>query len=310
MEEDMTKLPRRLRELDKLLSEFSLDSDAMTLSDFDGFVAGLLVCPDMIPPSVWLPIVVGETEGGWASFQHEPHARKLIDLLIQHYNATATALLDGIYEPIFFVDERHDETLWEIWIEGFEKAVALNPTSWAKVTEADEPTRLALANVMTLALVADSGPPVSDEDLDLVDEALNLSDEELDLLEEDEDSDVTDAASNLPDAELDSPDEEPGLSDDELGLTEEERDRLFIAAPDLIPQYVLTLSARTHARDVGGKVPDFETFRAEKVGRNEPCPCGSGKKYKKCCALKEAEALAAFRGGTRLEGPPPHQYGR
>ena len=23
-------------------------------------------------------------------------------------------------------------------------------------------------------------------------------------------------------------------------------------------------------------------------GRNDPCPCGSGKKYKKCCALKEA----------------------
>ena len=25
-----------------------------------------------------------------------------------------------------------------------------------------------------------------------------------------------------------------------------------------------------------------------KVGRNDPCPCGSGKKYKKCCMLKEA----------------------
>jgi uncharacterized protein YecA (UPF0149 family) len=23
--------------------------------------------------------------------------------------------------------------------------------------------------------------------------------------------------------------------------------------------------------------------RTEKVGRNDPCPCGSGKKYKKCC---------------------------
>jgi preprotein translocase subunit SecA len=23
--------------------------------------------------------------------------------------------------------------------------------------------------------------------------------------------------------------------------------------------------------------------RQEKVGRNEPCPCGSGKKYKQCC---------------------------
>ncbi|MBD0373821.1 MAG: DUF1186 domain-containing protein [Pyrinomonadaceae bacterium] len=23
--------------------------------------------------------------------------------------------------------------------------------------------------------------------------------------------------------------------------------------------------------------------KKKKVGRNEPCPCGSGKKYKKCC---------------------------
>jgi uncharacterized protein YecA (UPF0149 family) len=27
-------------------------------------------------------------------------------------------------------------------------------------------------------------------------------------------------------------------------------------------------------------------------GRNEPCPCGSGKKYKKCCLRKDMEALA------------------
>jgi uncharacterized protein len=26
--------------------------------------------------------------------------------------------------------------------------------------------------------------------------------------------------------------------------------------------------------------------RNDKIGRNEPCPCGSGKKYKKCCLLK------------------------
>lgn len=24
-----------------------------------------------------------------------------------------------------------------------------------------------------------------------------------------------------------------------------------------------------------------------RVGRNDPCPCGSGQKYKKCCLLKE-----------------------
>ena len=34
-----------------------------------------------------------------------------------------------------------------------------------------------------------------------------------------------------------------------------------------------------------------ETFRREqpKVGRNDPCPCGSGKKYKNCCMNKEQE---------------------
>ena len=30
-----------------------------------------------------------------------------------------------------------------------------------------------------------------------------------------------------------------------------------------------------------------------KVGRNEPCLCGSGRKYKKCCLDKPAAPLAA-----------------
>ncbi len=39
----------------------------------------------------------------------------------------------------------------------------------------------------------------------------------------------------------------------------------------------------------GGEVQKIETVkRAEpKVGRNESCPCGSGKKYKKCCGSGE-----------------------
>lgn len=31
------------------------------------------------------------------------------------------------------------------------------------------------------------------------------------------------------------------------------------------------------------------------VGRNEPCPCGSGKKFKRCCLRKEAEEGARAR---------------
>ena len=33
-----------------------------------------------------------------------------------------------------------------------------------------------------------------------------------------------------------------------------------------------------------GRMAKGRPLRVEKVGRNDPCPCGSGKKYKKCCA--------------------------
>ncbi len=38
----------------------------------------------------------------------------------------------------------------------------------------------------------------------------------------------------------------------------------------------------------------LNSLEAKKVGRNDPCPCGSGKKYKKCCG-----------GNVTAEPPPP-----
>jgi hypothetical protein len=42
-----------------------------------------------------------------------------------------------------------------------------------------------------------------------------------------------------------------------------------------------------------------------KIGRNDPCPCGSGKKYKKCCALNEdlpdLSLPEDLKTGTRLD---------
>jgi hypothetical protein len=48
-------------------------------------------------------------------------------------------------------------------------------------------------------------------------------------------------------------------------------------------------------RAVGARVGQAPQMKAgARVGRNEPCPCGSGKKYKKCCALRPAdEPIAA-----------------
>ncbi len=58
------------------------------------------------------------------------------------------------------------------------------------------------------------------------------------------------------------------------------------------PETVMT--ARPHAVNPGGGVQQQEQKKAEpvrvakKVGRNDPCPCGSGKKYKNCHGKDEA----------------------
>lgn len=45
-------------------------------------------------------------------------------------------------------------------------------------------------------------------------------------------------------------------------------------------------------RALRGETPSMTEEARAKTGRNEPCPCGSGKKYKKCC-------------GKPVEAPPP-----
>ncbi len=52
-------------------------------------------------------------------------------------------------------------------------------------------------------------------------------------------------------------------------------------APDLIPLHVEIL----HRARLAQSNPFVASANQNlpKVGRNDPCPCGSGKKYKKCC---------------------------
>lgn len=38
------------------------------------------------------------------------------------------------------------------------------------------------------------------------------------------------------------------------------------------------------------------------IGRNQPCPCGSGLKYKRCCALKGNKASLGSRIAISLIG--------
>ncbi len=76
------------------------------------------------------------------------------------------------------------------------------------------------------------------------------------------------------------------------------------ATRDLLPFRVLAnegvetdASNATHREKLGGHVKDLHAYwkarrqvvsTTPKVGRNDPCPCGSGKKHKKCCHAASA----------------------
>ena len=62
-----------------------------------------------------------------------------------------------------------------------------------------------------------------------------------------------------------------------------EEARLVADIQDNLPVIVQTLYNFWRNKRAGGTVQRSE----DKVGRNDPCPCGSGKKFKQCCGSPE-----------------------
>jgi uncharacterized protein len=211
---------QRLRKLDRFLTRPDLGDDVMLLSEFDGFVAGVAVCPDLIMPSEWLAEVWGE-DG--PVFDSERQANEIIQLIMAHYNDILRRLgRPGAYAPL--LDEDTDGTLlWEMWAVGFGRAIALRPEAWAEYTFAEDPAvRRALVGFRKLEELANKpGGPSGDIEMALDACAPNIIAEGLEILH----------------------------------------------------------SARlAYHASVAVREPAAKT-----VGRNDPCPCGSGKKFKKCC---------------------------
>ncbi len=75
------------------------------------------------------------------------------------------------------------------------------------------------------------------------------------------------------------------LSEEEAELDLTELGDLTAEAPDLLPYFVEVLYRRQRGLERVVLTNDFPPQPAvsSKVGRNDPCPCGSGRKYKKCC---------------------------
>jgi len=199
----------------------------------DGFVAGLLVCPELIKPSEWLPVVWGSEGGDEPAFDGLDHLNRVLGLVMEHYNDVARTLIErpDRYGTLLATDKRNNDILWETWVAGFEKAAKLRPAAWQKLLTADHETAQAMSGLLTLA------------DVDRRDSR----------------------------------------------FTPEQLDALTAAAPHQIGPWVVTLNEWRLANYA--PTQDFQTQPSSsptpttKVGRNDPCPCGSGKKYKKCCGL-------------------------
>jgi uncharacterized protein YecA (UPF0149 family) len=57
-----------------------------------------------------------------------------------------------------------------------------------------------------------------------------------------------------------------------------------------------TITVKTRSKPAGNPSAPKSPAAAAKVGRNNPCPCGSGLKYKKCGLINSPEHQQALAG--------------
>jgi uncharacterized protein len=75
--------------------------------------------------------------------------------------------------------------------------------------------------------------------------------------------------------------------DSALGLEPDEEDRVMAEASEFIPLYVTEIAAYWRKRRptlaTGSGQLVSVSLKADQTGRNDPCPCGSGRKFMVCC---------------------------
>src|SRR6202051_1116081 len=165
----MSGLSRHLKPLDEEL--LALGEETMLLEELDGFIAGLLFCPDLIKPGEWLPIVWNrDSPDQQPAFDNLDHVNRVLGLVMEHYNSVARTLMErpDRYSPLFSVDKRNGDILWELWIEGFEKAVNLRPASWQKLLNTDVNTTIAMRGMQTLIDIVCGDPKMPRMDHDIL----------------------------------------------------------------------------------------------------------------------------------------------
>ncbi len=234
------------RELDDLLDatpEPLLPMDAVML---DGYLCGVLVQPVPITPAEWLPYVFDAEGRPWPEGADRSGHERAQALTLRRYAALNRALLDdGGFDPLILEDsdDGPDHEADAAPEAGDDPLAGISPVS-----------RPLLPWVAGFQVACAMFPAL----LDLADEAVDAA--------------LARLFRHLP-AEADEEREWVAILDHELPLA-----TLDDAMEDLVGA-VADLADLTH--DARYRV-DTVRRDAPKVGRNDPCPCGSGKKFKQC----------------------------
>jgi uncharacterized protein len=237
--------------------------DSMAVEELDGFFAALACCPEPIARDEWMPLVLGDSDRGRAALRGEGDDASLLKLVERHRTAVASMLYDGEgYSPVLAYDE--DGNAWgNAWAIGFARGMALRPDAWAPLDD-DEEFADALDPVMRL--VADAEQDLDEEDPD------------------EDDRDATDVRVVPPEggppiaSRAGAPRRDEPFDDAWEPIADDERESVIHDMLDGVQDvYDFFRDARERAL-----APATVRREGAKVGRNDPCPCGSGKKFKNC----------------------------
>ena len=148
----MSDTDRELDRLQDLLATIPPEWKDMNVVELDGYVAALIVCPDTIPPSEWLPGVWGSDLG----FEDADGTEATVAAVMGHYSRIARELAASPedYAPVLGKDADSGEALWEPWIDGFERAMRLRRGVWRQIARSGD--REAAASINMIVVLSDS----------------------------------------------------------------------------------------------------------------------------------------------------------
>ena len=160
---------QRRDRLDHLLKALPAKTKPMSVSVLDGFVTGVLACPEMIPPQDWLPRVWGTT--GIPQFSDRKTTEEVAMAVMAHAYFVGNALMGSLtVKPVFDRDPDSDKILWQPWVDGFTRALCLRPKAWADLLDkADEETGNNLVFLEALQDIAMGQSTLSGAEMDETD---------------------------------------------------------------------------------------------------------------------------------------------